>query len=716
MNLLRNLILTLAIFTIAIAYPNVANSQSYRISSESMTNTNLNYLNTSQDGNTQSFDVPMPESMRRYTNETVSGFEKFSDNSINKQKPQDELLDFNPDDLPGLYCMISGYDFQTNGCMPERLGYYEDDNGKYMQMLWMCDPYNYDMIGSFPDRGSYYEAIDISSADELFPENWFGERIEDVRTGWPALAEKADGGIASMSHDPSDQGQLLFFSSSKFPDEDDSFADLFTQLTVTEKKRLWPRMAVDAMGYYHAIYTLDSAAADREGHFPDWVGQIVYVRSTDDGATWSDPVHLTGADAFDGDFPDGSGGDVYVITARENKIVIAYTDMDLNFMYRVSNDNGDTWSSPNVIFAPQHEMVYTEAELGDGNILFSTDTVISPGRQFDAIIDADGNAHFLFARLNTYRRGTGKIVDGELQVEGTDTLYRGTSVYFRGCYYWREGTQELKAACDIMGESQAAFGDPNNNDAVYMRISQRWGFSWANTPQLGVDDDGNVYATYSGIVNGETIDEKDTKPVSLEYSDGTINEVNGFCGHIYVTHKLAGDGYEFSVGKNVTPNGSDCQYPTMYNNVMNVDGEKKMYIGYQADGTPGDRITDPETVTGEQMTYVYIYPVPTSLLNESIASVEEEELSFDSNIDVSISPNPVNGIGEIKLNINGAAVQADITIYDLLGNPVYPIANTLLADGQVSYFFNSNKLSQGVYYLVVNAGGHKITKSISIVK
>ncbi len=104
-----------------------------------------------------------------------------------------------------------------------------------------------------------------------------------------------------------------------------------------------------------------------------------------------------------------------------------------------------------------------------------------------------------------------------------------------------------------------------------------------------------------------------------------------------------------------------------------------------------------------QMIQVNVIPqsMPTSIVSNNI-----------NVIDYSVYPNPNNGQFEIKLNGNGSET-ANIKVYNLIGKLVYETET--VNDNSVKNI-NLDNVSNGVYFIKVNANNKEFTKKIIVSK
>ncbi|MEM2956220.1 MAG: sialidase family protein [Candidatus Pacearchaeota archaeon] len=97
-----------------------------------------------------------------------------------------------------------------------------------------------------------------------------------------------------------------------------------------------PKVAVDNLGYIHVVVG-NQVCADQGINGDFWCG-VSYSRSTDGGLTWSTPWN------FDSDaLPGNKSGHPHVAADSKGNVYIVWSQNN-NLFYRISKDNGKTWS------------------------------------------------------------------------------------------------------------------------------------------------------------------------------------------------------------------------------------------------------------------------------------------------------------------------------------------------------------------------------------
>ena len=99
---------------------------------------------------------------------------------------------------------------------------------------------------------------------------------------------------------------------------------------------------------------------------------------------------------------------------------------------------------------------------------------------------------------------------------------------------------------------------------------------------------------------------------------------------------------------------------------------------------------------------------------KSILGLPETEIFL--NKELSIIPNPVNGIARIKYSLN-KPTSVTLSIESILGVKVIQLENNLYKNaGNYNIEFDSRDLPSGIYFCTINYGVNKISKSFVIIK
>jgi len=240
--------------------------------------------------------------------------------------------------LPGILLGVTYYDLQSNGSMPHRISYFEEGNDKSAQVIWMGASDMERFNPPHPTRGSYYALVDM--ADPLNPEKYTDiewnriegtirsgfpsivqykdtdiewNRIEGtIRSGFPSIVQYKDGTVGSIAHVISSESSASAMRITK----NTGFGDIaFTSKQIPgADSSLWGHATVDGDDITHLAFTSDTSSKN-------FGEQVVYMRSTDKGNTWSDPTIMTGP-LSNPQLPTGRGANSYQLATRGSTVLL----------------------------------------------------------------------------------------------------------------------------------------------------------------------------------------------------------------------------------------------------------------------------------------------------------------------------------------------------------------------------------------------------------
>ena len=602
-----------------------------------------------------------------------------------------KVVELPQDGHPGVKVGSTWYDFQTNAAMPNRVSFYRDGSDKYLQVLWMASKDGTrDAATRIPGfntaRGSHYNYLDANDPNDLIVgiEDW--QKMETERAGWPSIGQFSDGSIGTASHTP-----VRYFRNAGVGDD---FFFEFSQVTQEAENGLWPRVAVDGQDNIHLIY-------HRE--MPDESSQLVYRRSTDGGTNWEPELFFTGPNGVlpqgqTGTLPNSAGGDTYAIAARGNVVAVVYSDSPLRTLVRKSTDYGATWDDPTInsliLLIPQTHTFIDSAETTPGQIRLWSDTTVAPSSHHAVAIDSEGRVHVATGQSLTYvitegsfdpnvgdRRGIIYSVD-------EDSFFRGT-----GIYYWPEGDT-------LIYNVAIAGGDQWDGEGTI--VSRRAYRGASRYPNLGLDENDNVYRVYTSVASGDHMEMQiDTTPRFDPLEPDTLVTVNGLYGHIYGTWRYKNNA-AWSTPVSLTPNGVNCLFGTLCDDVV----ENTMYMAYSASAIPGDRVTNVETEASEAD--IMVAALPTSRLGLPNSVSEARELDAT----VAVMPNPADAAARVHIT-SVTPGEIAVSLYTVQGERIMRSASPS-ADGQWLLEIPTDGLATGAYLLTVEQGGATLTRTLNV--
>ena len=221
--------------------------------------------------------------------------------------------------------------------------------------------------------------------------------------------------------------------------------------------------------------------ADRAGGFSS-----VYIRSTDHGETWTDPVHVYGKVAWT-DKPEvttsANGRDVYVSWNGPQ---------GGDPWMGQSHDFGETWTQTKLVTSKRYYFAYDADVLPDKSIVFSESslTYTAPGGS------AEGKVwHHAFISTNRGDTWENVIVD---------KVHLGEPCVSEGCRndFYTGQTSVSSDEDGILVYTYEGASVDLGPQAVYVRTSDDGGFTWSGRTALSVDGENatgpRVEATGSG--------------------------------------------------------------------------------------------------------------------------------------------------------------------------------------------------------------------------
>lgn len=523
------------------------------------------------------------------------------------------------------------YDLQSNGSVQNRMVQVNGELSAGWTQSYQVSP--------FSDRGTGYN---YSDGDE-----WEAipfDPIESVRVGWPSIGRTAGGREFAITH----PGFTVLNMAYR-----DAGSGAWSEVDIdTEVPQglLWPRAtAGGADGNSIHLFALTTPIANQEaGSEMTWEGMdgaLLYYRSLDQGDTWDiqdsllAPMDATQFLGFD--------GDSYAIHARGDKIAFAVFNDWADSFVLISEDNGDTWTRRNLVDFPV-DLFPADDELLDLDGDFVADTVLTTDNSGAVHIDQNMNTHVLWGNM--------RVLD-DIQGDDQTNYFPFTD----GLEYWNEGmmdntSETIAVTTDIDGDGEVIFAD---DIGTYFT-------SLTALPNMGSDAMGNLYVSYSGVV--ET------------HATGTQNY-----RHVFLLKSEDG-GTSWTVPVDATPDEEYIGYEAVFC-TMAPDVDDRIEMIYQRDLEPGLHVRGDEDPV--DLNDIMHLSVTTDLLIVGIA-----EQAVDWNME--LFPNPA----ESKVTVMLPELPiADVRVLDLTGQEVL---ENKAVNGIVH--FDVNALPAGVYLVEASNG------------
>ena len=547
------------------------------------------------------------------------------------------------------------YDLQTNGSNQNRI----IRRGNTISATWTTaeEP-------TAANRGSGYNHFNGN--------NWNGivsNRLEaSLRTGWPSLTSTADGDELILCH--ASPAPFAMHTLQK-----NSGASSWTEANVTSASPsglLWPRSANGSGSTIHAI-AITTPIGNGGVAYKGVDGQILYYRSPDNGATWDlVDVELPGLDSSNYVSNDA---DSYVIDANDDIVAIAIFGGFNDVVLYKYTDGGDNFELTTIYDFPlekyQTDQGYKAGDLpADPNAPDSLAIFASDGSGA-VLIDDDGLVHVVFG--NMY------IADSDL-TDGNTSYYPATD----GISYWNEtyGTDSLRTivgALDVNGNDTLDVASINNIALYYQSLT--------TFPSLGIDNDGNIYMAYSGLMENY-LNTQDDQHYRHAFMTASLDGGETWAEPVHLgTEDFFPD----------LPEVMEMVFTTVARHV-----DDNIHLLMQRDFRPG-LSTRGDSDPTEINDIVYL-EVPTSLF----LGVNTEEVEMVSENGFTIMPNPTTGPVTLDLTKIG---KVELLVTDMLGMTVIHVENA-----QNMYSADLSNLENGVYFFTAFNGTERFTEKVLLNK
>jgi len=437
-------------------------------------------------------------------------------------------------------------------------------------------------------------------------------RIEPTtRVGWPNIGF-SQGRQFSITHTGS-QGMMFTYRTGNQSD----WTEIVVGDLVNDTGGVWARAAAEAPN----IYCVIGRPFDSEP-FNGINGGLNVIRSTDNGNNWESLGGLE--ENYGGSYALNMTADTYQIDAANGVVSVVFgTAMTPVVLYK-STDEGVTWSKTIIQPMPGNPLV---KDLNDdaGNPDFTVDPYYGSDGGNTVIIDSEGKSHVIFSSRIIFNQADNDFVGGG----GSYFLLREVAAIF----YWNE---DMKAP-EMLGKT--VMNDANDdgllgsvfNDIIEVG-AQPFYSNMVCHPQLAVDEDDNLYLSYTSLVDGAFV------PETVEFESSTdMGETTGVQTQDFEPQSTL---YSDVFMLRSTDGGTSWQGPL---NVTNAPGSEEGYgsmarlikdtifLAYQHDALPGTFLQEPQAfATVNEIAVVKI--LPEDINDEAAAKDSEPFLSvlFDS--------------------------------------------------------------------------------------
>ena len=554
---------------------------------------------------------------------------------------------------------LTQYDLQSNAAIDDRVA----GNGSAVSAAWTMSL----DVSPFEDRGTGYNFYD----GDLWDEQPY-ERIENVRIGWPSINHLGDGREVVISHAAVETGLHMVRRDAGTGSWVDS--DLPNNAILddgTTVGNLWPRAAVGGLNdeIIHVI-CITTPVANGGLEYQGQDGALLYYRSLDYGDTWE----MQTFPQLDSSNFINMSADAYAIHAHEGVVAFAvFNDLQDSFVM-ISDDAGDNWEYHVIADFPV-DMYTVDSGLPDSlGYDFDGDGI------FAEYLNSDGAGD-----VHVDEFGTVHCVFGAMYYADADTTDANFSFFpgTNGLQYWREdfGNDSSVTIAYAYDVDESGALDLEDDIALYF-------VNLAGIPSMGSDEDGNLYVSYSAIMEN--------------YSSGTQNY-----RHIYlVNSEDNGDTWNSDEACDLTPDIDFDGYESIFGSISPRLDEHVELI-YQRDFEPGLHIRgDEDPLDVNEIVHIR---VPIDDLSEC-ADIEFEDWvglaeAFQPG-QVQLFPNPASTQVELVIDRPGAH---DVRVLDIEGRQHMGWTTTGLVERM-----DVRALTPGMYFVELTQGTQRTVVRLAV--
>ena len=554
---------------------------------------------------------------------------------------------------------ITQYDLQSNAAIDDRMA----GNGSAVSAAWTMSL----DVTPFEDRGTGYNFYDGSGwGEEPY------ERIENVRIGWPSINHLGDGREVVISHAGIDTPLHMVRRDAGTGTWEDS--DLPNYAILDDGNpvgNLWPRAAVGGINdeIIHVI-CISTPVANGGFEYQGQDGALLYYRSMDSGDTWE----MTTFPELDSSNFVNISADAYSIHADGGMVAFAvFNDLSDSFIM-ISDDAGDNWEYQ--VLADFPVDLYTiDTGLPDSlGIDFDGDGIaaeyLNSDGAGDVHIDANGTVHCVYGGMYYADADT---------VDGNFSYFPGTN----GLEYWRDdfGPDSSVTIAYAYDMDESGTLDLEDEIAAYF-------VNLAGIPSMASDDNGNLYVSYSAVMEN--------------FSTGLQNY-----RHVYVVNSQdGGDNWNSEDACDVTPDVAFDGYESVFAS-MSPRLTDDIELIYQRDFEPGLHVRgDEDPVDINDIVHLRI---PIADLGDCT------DLDFEDVVDVTEAFEP----GDVQLFPNPASTQVELVI----DRPGSHFVRVVDLNGREHMAWNTTAmlervglqaLSSGMYLVEVSQGAHSTVVRLAV--
>lgn len=562
---------------------------------------------------------------------------------------------------------MTNYDLSTNGAMGQARFYVWPDG-----TMAATSTMSHDQGGTWPGRGTGYNYSANGTTWGSLPSN----RIESLRTGWPSIAPWGANGECVISHQSGTTPMVFLTRATKG-------TGTWTQTTVPnpsgETGMLWPRMITTGANHMTVhVIALTPPTGNGGAVWNGMDGALLYIRSTDGGATWGEWQQLNGMTTVD--YKSFSGDDYGWANPVGETIAFFVSAAFMDSFIMKSTDGGSTWTKT-VVYASDYNLVGVE---GTCDLRFYTSDNTSA-----IALDKNGMAHVSFGLM-------------------ADSISGSTSYnywpYTQGLVYWNETmdaiTPEMAHPDTLYNHGQLVGWVLDT--MVFYTADALAGYRACGLtamPTMSIDDDNNLFLVWSA-------------PTTL------MDPNNYMFRHLFTrVAEILPDGSAiwndniYDLNENFTYMFSECVWPSCATN----SSADKFYLSFNQDDIAGSYVIfaqAPGYLGQSSITdnYLTIMAVDKPSIGVGVKNQTAPTTSFTVTPNY---PNPFQGTTNIAVK-NEKAGHLTLDVTNLAGQTVQSLDKGQISAGTHQIILDCTTLPAGIYFYTCKLNNESITNKMVV--
>ncbi len=565
--------------------------------------------------------------------------------------------------------MLTNYDMQCSYSLgKQRLCYWPSDN-----TMAACATWSIDSLYSFPGKGTGYNYFDGSHWGSM-P----ATRVESVRTARPSLQPYGINGECLLSH----QGYVdpLVFST-RLTKGTGAWTESFVPNPPGDSGMVWPKMVTSGADHL-SVHILAIPTPYMYGGVPfnGMNEALLYIRSTDGGATWENWQQLPGMTVSE---YLGFDEDTYAwADPRGDTLCFMVSSCLMDAFIMKSTDNGTTWIKT---------IIYNSPYNLTGTSVSSPDWFYCPDGSCDIAMDKSGMAHVTFAME-------------------CDSISSDIHLYHQrwtnGIVYWNESMpvfgQELNpetlfANHQLIGwvTDTMVFHQPD-----YILPGGYYG-AIAGTPSMVIDDDNNLFVAW---MNPTSVHDSFYYMLSHIYErTATIYPGYGVYWHDSINDLTGDPEYTFK----------ECVFPSF----SPKSGSDRFFLLFQCDDLAGSygvgASTGSACYDGQEIMSENDMIVMSILKSDVGVGIPPAKPASPAFLVLDNFPNPCHGNTTILATINESG-NLSLEVTNIFGQKVYFEDKGFSPAGSYQFMIDAGSYKPGIYFYTVRLNSRTITKKMMV--